>query len=253
MAHQLRDIVAGALSGRQLSDQILDLFIESFGFTDHEAERVRRILVGSARVTVLSGSHAVPIEAEHGVDQALGRRRHQTVSLHDHIYVGTDGRIERARTMQVIEAIAKDVDRIPFLCDTNVLTLEAGQGCQGFADEVRQIAPEVFATEIILARTLDLGETATLDYGITYKFPGNLSDPAEREYRRAVMRQVDNLDMRVEFHADKLPGQVWWAHWDGVEGDVIEQELVTLDSQHSAHRYLRSLDRAVAGFRWSWD
>ncbi len=33
---------------------------------------------------------------------------------------------------------------------------------------------DVFATEILLARTLDLGETATLDYWITYKFPGDL-------------------------------------------------------------------------------
>jgi len=48
-------------------------------------------------------------------------------------------------------------------------------------------------------------------------------------------------------------GQVWWARWDGVEGDVLDKELVTLDSQHSVHRYLRSLDKSVTGFYWRWD
>ena len=67
------------------------------------------------------------------------------------------------------------------------------------------------------------------------------------------MRQVENLDMRVEFHPDRLPAHVWWAHWDGIDGGVLEREAVTLDSQHSAHRYLRSLEKTVAGFYWQWD
>jgi hypothetical protein len=46
---------------------------------------------------------------------------------------------------------------------------------------------------------------------------------------------------------------VWSAHWDGVEGGILDQDLVTLDSQHSAHRFLRSLDRTVVGFHWAWD
>ena len=40
--------------------------------------------------------------------------------------------------------------------------------------------------------------------------------------------------------------------WDGLEGEINEQERVTLDVQHSAHRYLRSLERAVGGFHWLW-
>jgi hypothetical protein len=253
MPYQLRDTVAGALSGRQLRPETIQLFVDAFGIVQHEADRMRRLWEGSARISVLSGSRAVSVQAERDVDQALGRRRHQTVSLHDHIYVGADGRIERARTMQVIEALAPDLDRIPFLCDTNVLTVEVGQGCKGLTGDVHQIGPEVFATEILLARTLGIEETTTLDYWITYRFPGDLSDPAEREYRRAVIRSVENLDMRLEFHPGKLPWQVWWAHWDGIEGGVLRREVVTLDSEHSAHRYLRSLKKAVVGFYWQWD
>lgn len=250
--HQLKDTVSRALTGRLLSRPALTMFIEAFGFSEHEAARLWRLWNGSATISVMSGTHAVPVSAEQDVDRAIGPRQHQTLSLHDHVYVGADGRIDRARTLHVIEAIAQGVDRIPFLCDTNVLTLEVGQGGKELTGDVRNIGDDVFFTEILLARTLDLGETLTLEYWITYRYPGNASDSAEREFRRAVMRHVDNLDMRVEFHPDRLPTEVWWAHWDGIEGRVLEREAVTLDSEHSVHRYLRSLEKTVAGFYWQW-
>lgn len=251
--HQLKDTVSRALTGRLLSRPALSMFIKAFGFSEHEAARLWRLWNGSATISVMSGTHAVPVDAEQDVDRVIGAREHQTLSLHDHVYVGADARIDRARTLHVIEAIAQGVDRIPFLCDTNVLTLEVGQGGKELTGDVRRIGDDVFFTEILLARMLDLGETLTLEYWITYRYPGDPADPAEREFRRAVMRQVDNLDMRVEFHPDRLPTQVWWAHWDGVEGNVLEREAVTLDSQHSVHRYLRSLKKTVAGFYWQWD
>ena len=253
MSYQLRDTVSGALSGSQLSMQTLNLIIDSFGFSGDEAGRLRRLWAGSATISVMSGTHAVPARAEQDVDAAIGPRLHHTLSLHDHIWVTQDRRIDRARTLQVIEANAQGVDRIPFLCDNNVLTLEVGQGCKELSGRLRRIGAEVFATEILLSRTLDLAETLTLEYWMSYRYPGDPTDPAEREYRRAVMRRVDNLDMRIEFHPERLPTQLWWAHWDGIEGDVLGQERVGLDSQNSAHRFLRSLDRTVVGFHWRWD
>ena len=253
MSYQLRDTVSGALSGSQLSMQTLNLIIDSFGFSEDEAGRLRRLWAGSATISVMSGTHAVSVRAAQDVDAAIGPRFHHTLSLHDHIWVTQDRRIDRARTMQVIEANAQGVDRIPFLCDNNVLTLEVGQGCKEVNGTLRRIGADVFATEILLSRTLDLAETLTLEYWMSYRYPGDPTDPAEREYRRAVIRRVDNLDMRIEFHPERLPAQVWWAHWDGIEGDVLGQERVSLDSQNSAHRFLRSLDRTVVGFHWQWD
>lgn len=250
--HQLKDTVSRALTGRLLSRPALALFIEAFGFSEHEAGRLWRLWNGSATIGVMSGSHVVPTQTELEVVEALGPRQHQTLSLHDHVYVGEDGRIERARMLQVIEAIAQGVDRIPFLCDTNVLTIEVGQGGKELAGQVRQIRQDLFFTEILLARTLDLGETITLEYWVTYRFPGDLADRGEREFRRAVMRHAENLDMRVEFHPNHLPATVWWAHWDGADGDVAQREVVSLDREHSAHRYVRSLDKTVAGFMWEW-
>jgi hypothetical protein len=111
----------------------------------------------------------------------------------------------------------------------------------------------VYGTDILLARTLDLGETITLEYWTSYHYDGNPADPAEREYRRAVMGTLENFDMRIEFHPGQVPDAVWWAVWDGLEGQVLEQEQVSPDSQRSVHRYLRRLERSVVGFHWSWE
>ncbi len=247
MPYQLRDIVSGALSGSQLSTETLEWFIGAFGIAAHEAGQLRRLLAGSSRIGVLSGTLAIPPGLEPDVDAAVGPRLHQTLSLHDHIWVGPDGLIDRSRTLHVIEATAPGVDRIPFVTNNNVLTLEVGHGCKELTGQLRWVGDEFFATEILLSRMLDTGETLTLEYWLTYRWqPG---DPEAREYRCAGMRQLHNLDIRVEFHPDCLPEQVWWAHWDG-SGRVLERELVTLDTQHAVHRYLHSLEKTVAGFCW---
>ncbi len=251
--HQLKDTVSRALTGRLLSRSALSLFISAFGFSEHEAARLWRLWNGAAPISVMSGTRAMSARAEEDVDRVLEPRQHHTLSLHEHVYVGADGRIDRARTMQVIEATAQGVDRIPVLADTNVLTLDVRQGGKELTREVHQVGDGVFLTEILLARSLDIGETLTLEYWLSYRYPGDAADAAERRFRLAVTRQVENVDMRVEFHPDRLPSELWWAQWDGVDGDVIEHEAVTLDRQFSAHRYLRSVAKTVAGFYWRWN
>jgi hypothetical protein len=251
MPRQLKDSVSRALSGRLLSRPQLTLFIDAFGISRDEADRLWRLWNGSASVAVLSGRRAVSPQVEHDLRAALGPRRHQTLSLHDHAEIGADGRLARTRTMQVIEATAPDTDQIPYLYDTSTVTLEVGQGCRGISRQPYQVG-EVFVAYILLARVLSVGETSTLEYWTTYRYPGNADDPAERQYRRAVMAHLENFDIRVQFHADRLPSSVRWATWDGVDGPVLSQADVSLDSQNSAHRYLRSVERTVAGFYWTW-
>jgi hypothetical protein len=252
LPHQLKDTVSRALSGRLLSRSTLSLFIDAFGFSDAEAERLWRLYEGSGTISVLSGPRAVTPRTEQELHAAIGPRRHQTLSLHDHVHIGAEGLPARTRTLQVIEAIADGLSRIPFLYDTKALTLEVGQGCTELTGDLYQVSDELFVTYISLAKILDAGETATLEYSTTYQYPGNPADPHEREYRRAVVGRLENFDMRVEFHPDKLPTSIWWATWEGVDGGIIEQEPVALDSQHSVHRYLRFIEKTVAGFHWDW-
>lgn len=250
---QLKDTVSRVLSGRILSRSTLALFIAAFGLTDGEADRLRRLHEGSVAICVLSGPRAVSPDTEQDVRAVLGPPQHRTVSMHDHVQIGKDRLLARTRTLQVIESAVANLDRFPYLYDTSSLTLEVGQGCKEVSGQLYQVRPGVFATHIILSKVLDLGETTTLEYWTTYLgSPADPDDPNERQYRRAVMGALENFDIRVEFHPDAVPASVWWARWDGIDGDVIEQEPVTLDSQYSAHRYLRFVSRTVAGFCWAW-
>jgi hypothetical protein len=251
VARQLKDTVARALSGSLLSRPTLALFIDAFGIEAVHADQLWRLWQGSSRVGVLSGQHAVASKTESELRSALGPARHLTVSMHDHVDVGSDGRLARTRTLQVVEATADGLDRIPYLYDTNALTLEVGPGCGEISDDLYQISDGVYATTIPLARKLSAGETISLEYSTIYGYLGNLTDQHELEYRRAVMQRLENLDLRVTFHPDKLPARVWWAVWDG-DGDIVESELAPLGSQYEVHRYLRSVEKTVVGFCWSW-
>jgi len=252
LPRQLKDTVSRALSGTLLSRPTLGLFIDAFRISGADAGRLWRLWEGSGRISVLSGPRALGDKAEGTLHSIFGPPRHQTVSLHDHVQVASDGRIARNRTIQVIEATADGLDRIPYLYDTNALTLEVGQGCGDISGELYKISDDVYAATIPFARELSAGETTSLEYTTTYRYPGNLDDPQEREFRRAVMGRLENFDMRVEFHPDMLPATVWWAIWDGVDGDMIEREPVPLGGQHEVHRYLRSVEKAVVGFHWLW-
>ena len=252
LARQLKDTVLRALSGKMLSNATLSLFIDAFGFSDAEARRLRRLWAGSDRISVLTGPRAMRPEVMEQVAGVLGPPGYQTVSLHDHLNVDEDGLVLRVRTLKVIESITGGLDRIPFIHDTDALTLEVGQGCAGVSGYLRRLEDDVYATDILLAKTLALGETLTLEYWTTYHCLDAKPDEWQSQYRRAVMRRVESFDIRVEFHADRLPRTVWWGVWDGLDGDVISKEPMSLDSQHSTHRFMRFLEKTVVGFFWDW-
>jgi hypothetical protein len=111
-----------------------------------------------------------------------------------------------------------------------------------------EIPGTLYAVDILLAETLAEGETATLEYQTKFCY----QDPPDPEFRRVAVVSLENLDIRVQFHSDKLPRQVSWAVWDGLNGRIVEREPATLDSQFAVHRYLRFAQQTVAGFRWEW-
>jgi hypothetical protein len=150
--YQLRDTVSQALAGRQLSRQALELFIGAFRLSEDEAARAWRLWNGATTIRVLDGQRAVPDPAEQCIVRALGPRRHQTLSMNEHVWVGADGRIDQHHIIQVIEAEHDGVDRIPFLCDSSVVTLEVGRGCRDLAREFHEVGEGLFRTEILLAR-----------------------------------------------------------------------------------------------------
>ncbi len=244
LPRQLKDTVLRVISGRMLSKASLSMFIEAFDLASHDAELLWRLWEGSGHTRVQAGPRAMRPERS----AALGPLQHQTLALHDHHYCGADGMPGRQRTLHVIEATVDGLDVIPFRFDSADLTLEVGQGCLGVSGPFRQITDVLYTTDILLAKPLARGETLTLEYWMIFNFP----DRPASDYRRASRSRMENVDIRVEFHPDMLPGAIWWASWDGIEGDIVEEEAVSLDSQHSVHHYLRTLDNAVVGFHWDW-
>jgi hypothetical protein len=244
LPRQLKDTASRALSGKLLSKATLVLFMDAFELGELEREQLLKLWEGSAHVRVLSGPRAIRD------DQAsmLGSRQVKTLSLHDHHYLGADGLPVRHRVIHVIEAIADDVDRISIRADTNAVTIEVGQGFSGLAGPVYQPFAELFVVDMLLAKPLAAGETATLEYWVSFHY----ATTPPPEFRRVVQSFVENLDIRVEFHRDKLPVNVEWAVWDGLDGPIVEREHVALDSQFAVHRYLRLAEKTVAGFHWDW-
>jgi hypothetical protein len=249
LPRQLKDTAARALSGRVLSRSTLELFIDAFALPDAEQDQLWRLWEGSPRVRMLTGTRAIRPDTAEEVSALLGPPGHQTVSLHDHAFVRADGRIGGVRTIQVIEALRDGLASIPYIYDTEALTLRVGHGCEAPAAPGTKVRNGPYVLQIPLARTLAEGETLSLEYATTFHYRGEMT-PEERQYRRAVMRRVDNIDLRVEFDPEYVPPAIWWAVWDGVDGGVIEQHRVQPDSQNSVHRYLRLVEKTVAGFYW---
>jgi hypothetical protein len=244
LPRQLKDTVFRAMSGKLLSRSTLSLFIEAFGFPEQEQERLWKLWEGSSRISVLSGPRAMRPEAA----AKLGPAEHRTLSLHDHHYLGADGLPAQHRTIQVIEAVVDGLDRYPYRADTNVLTVEVGQGCSGIVEPFYEATKGIFAIDLLLVKPLKVGETATLEYWTSFHY----HTPPRREFRRIVRSSIENVDIRVEFHPARLPRAIYWAVWDGMEGDIVHRERVTMDSQYAVHRYMKLLENAVVGFCWDW-
>jgi hypothetical protein len=249
LPRQLKDTIARALSGRLLSRGTLELFLDAFALPDAEQDQVWRLWEGSPRVRMLTGTRAVRADTADEVAALLGPPGHQTVSLHDHAFVRADGRVGGVRTIQVIEALRDGLDSIPYIYDTSALTLQVGHGCEAPVGPGSQVKNGPYVLRIPLAKILSAGETLSLEYSTTFHYRGEMTAD-QRQYRRAVMRRVDNIDLRVEFDPECVPPAIWWAVWDGMDGGITEQYRVQPDSQSSVHRYLHLVEKTVAGFYW---
>jgi hypothetical protein len=255
LPRQLKDTASRALSGKLLSKAALGLFIEAFSIPVFERDQLWKLWEGSSRIRVLSGPRSFAGRARAELETALGAAVHRTLSVHDHHYVGPDRLPSRTRTLQVIEAISEDVSHIPYIYNTDALAIDLVQGCSGLGERFTEVTSGFFATDILLVKTLGLGETLTLEYVTSFKYvkvPDKQMGGDLCQYRRAVRRRMENIDIRVEFEPGMLPRHVWWAVWDGVAGRVISQENVALDAQNSAQRFLRFIENTVVGFHWQW-
>jgi hypothetical protein len=173
---------------------------------------------------------------------------HRTVSLHEWHTVGPDGLPLRHRTVHVLRALRSGLASYTFRFDSREARVRAVRGCT--ATEPRRDADGLVAVDLLLPRPLAAGETALLEYETSFDWR-SVPPP---QMRRAMRQRVERLDMRVEFSPQRLPARLEWAVWDGFGpgAGIRAAEVVELDDEHAAHRFVDAAEGVTVGFTWTW-
>jgi hypothetical protein len=243
LPRQLRDRVRRAVSGTVLTSETLGWFIDAFGIEPDEAALLWSLLSGEARW--LAGAPLGLLPEQQAT--SLGEPHHRTLSLHEHHFVGGDGLPVRHRTVQVIEALVDGFRSYPYRFDSDALTVEVVMGGH-VRGPIHAVTDVLYAVDIELTDALAAGQTATIEYHSSFCY----RTPPPPEFRRAALRRVENLDMRVQFDPGLLPASVWWARWTDLDQPPIERTEVGLDGHHAVHRFVNGLERSAVGFCWAW-
>jgi len=239
LPRRLKDRVGRALHGSFLNPVTLRWFADAFDFGEGDALRLQLLLDGSPSTRVVIGKATAA-----GLPRA---RPYRTLSLYEDHYLGADGLPARHMTTQVIEATADGLDAYRYMFDTATLTVEVIQGGR-LSEPTYDMGNGVFARDILLMRPLLKGETATLRYRSTFHY----REPPPPEFRRASLRLVHNVNLRVEFDPASLPRQVFFTEWHDLHGEPVRRTPMALEPDHSVNVFLHSMERAIAGFTWQW-
>jgi hypothetical protein len=173
-----------------------------------------------------------------------------TVRLEESHTIGADGRPERHKTVQTIEAVVDGISSHRVVFDLAEARVESIHNAT--PGDPYRIKASYWAVDLTLPRTLNQAEQHTIEVLTTFRGDG----PIEPMFRRATHRRIENATIRVSFHPDALPSQVWWAQWrDYREPNdyVISREPVALDAENTVEQHVSVLERAVAGFLWSFE
>jgi hypothetical protein len=241
---QLTRRVSRALRGEVLSRDTLSMFIGAFEISAEHAAGLWRQWRGAELARVVTGD-LPPLSAV-----ASGKApRFATIMLHEFHYLGPDGRPLRHRTLHSIRALQDGLATYRYGFDTSEVTIDRiGGGAPG---QPYQHSDTLWAFDIALARILPQDGETSLEFEFTFHY----SDTVEPCFRRVAHERFENVAIRVQFHPDRLPRQVWWTEWRdyaGPEPAVLRRHAVTLDAEHAAYHRLDVLDRAVAGFAWEF-
>jgi hypothetical protein len=242
LARTLKDRVSRAFSGRGLSLQTLRWFEAAFHLSPHDAQRVHELYRGDLRPTVIVGKLPPPVAG-------VPKSGHETTLLFEHHFVGKDGMPARHHTQQTVRALVDGMTKYQYRIDTPEADVRVVRG--GQISPIYQLSKQIWAVDISFHHPLRYGEEAYFDFWTIFHY----SQQPAPEFRRGVHRRVEHVDMRLEFHPDRLPRNLWWAQWaDYRKPDeaIVEREAVTLDEELSAHRYLEAIEHTVVGFHWEW-
>jgi hypothetical protein len=241
LARTLKDRVSRAVSGRGLSLQTLRWLEAAFRLSPRDAQRIRELYRGDLRPTVIVGALPPPTHA-----LPAG---HETTLLFEHHVIGRDGLPARHHTQQTVRALVDGMTSYQYRSDTPEADVRVVRG--GHVGRPYQVSEQTWAADIFFHHPLRYGEEAYVEYWTIFHY----SEPPAPEFRRGAHRRVEHLDLRLEFHSDRLPRHLWWAEWADYRSPdeaIVEREPIALDEELSAHRYLEAIEHAVVGYYWDW-
>jgi len=242
LPRKLKDRVSRALAAEEISLETLRWLVEAFRLSAHDARRVYELYRADIAPRTVVGD-LPPRATLAGVPAP----DHQTELLFEHHYIGPGGVPVRHHTQQTLFSLVDGLERYRYGLDTPEAEVRVMRG--GKPSPMYLLGGEHYAVDIVFPHTLGYGEEHYLDYWTLFQY----SVPPPAEFRRATHQRVEHLDMRVEFHPRRRPARLWWAQWrDYRDGEVIEREVMPLDEELSARKYLDAVERAVVGFYWEW-
>ena len=240
LPRNLKDRIRRALRGGGMTAGTLRWFVDAFSL-DKDRRRLEDSFASSEVARSVSGAARAA-----GLPLA---DRPRSVSLTEHHYLGADRCPAWHRTTQVLEAHRDGTTTYLYMFDTNTINVVVRQGAKSVGS-IRDIAPGVFGVDIELQHPLSAGETTSLTYESFFSY----GQPPEPEFRRAAFEGVESLDIRVEFHPNAVPSYIGFAEWDQLSHhQPSRQQQVEVGSDHSVHRFLRTVNNSIVGFRWNWD
>ncbi|RBY84521.1 hypothetical protein [Blastococcus sp. TF02A-30] len=173
---------------------------------------------------------------------------HRTVSLHEWHVLGPDGLPSRHRTVHVLRALRPGLRAYTFRFDSREARVTAIRGAR--AATPRTEPDGLTAVDLVFPQPIAAGETASLEYETVFEW----RSPPAPQVRRAARSRVERLEMRVQFSPERLPEELRWAVWDGYGPDarVRAAEVVALDHDCAAHRFVDEMQGVTVGFTWTW-
>ncbi len=179
-------------------------------------------------------------------------QRHRTVQIDEFHRVGPDRAPHSHTTSQKLLAV-EGMDRYHFVFDTEGNTedwprIGTTAGCR--AGRHWRHDSGWCAVELLFDEWVEAGRTRILEYQTLFAY----RQPPPPQLRRALLRGVEHLVVRVTFDPAALPVRVFHSRWPSATDAPEDLEPLRLDSGRAAH----FIDPAPAtgelvGIRWEWE
>lgn len=241
----IRDRVRRALSGEVLSGETLHWFIDAFAMSEVHADRLWEAFrigglppdAGIARTLSGHGHESLPLP-----------QLHRTLAVFERHRIGPEGSPIEHHAVHVIAALRDGVDRYAHVTRATAERVEVLAG--GKVGQSYRYGDGLQVIEVLLSRSLNAGEIASLEYRTTLRTDGS---PRHAEVRRIAHGRTERVNLMIEFDRSRVPSALWWAAWNSVEGgDEVLRQPVELDERCSAQRFVTYLEKAAVGYRWAW-